>query len=52
MTSPEIDFLMETEYALQSQLERVQFRLAELLTKECVEAPARHLSIVPDPEGA
>lgn len=27
----EIDFLMETEYALTSQLERVQSRLTELL---------------------
>lgn len=48
----EIDFLLETEYALQSQLDRVQARLSILLDTnvmdELVERP-RHLTLVADP---
>lgn len=45
----EIDFLLETEYALQSQLTRVQERLTVLLDThvmdEVVERP-KHLTLV------
>lgn len=52
----EIDFLMETEYALQAELDRVHARLELLLGKEAVAKVVRihsHLTLVPDPpEGA
>lgn len=60
----EIDFLMETEYSLQSQLERVQNRLELLLGAQAVQHSVeafdpfeRHLTLVPNipgdfPDGA
>lgn len=54
----EIDFLMEHEYALQAELDRVHARLELLLGQEAVAKVVklprpRHLTVVPDPpEGA
>ena len=53
-TNTEVDFLLEMEYRLQGELNRVHERLEELLGKVSVEPVVeRHLMLVPDlPDGA
>lgn len=51
MNTPEIDFLMEQEYALQAQLDRIRERLTSLLMRETVVPIERHLHVVQNTEG-